>query len=352
MVNWGIITNICSYYLNNLLGQVPVAMKGKQQGVSRGSVSAVRKVVGEGGDISVTHGAGGRREGERGGRLEKWGRQTGEMGEGRKREGGRRRSKVEGDKDNGEGEEKKGSQKGEHGESQKREGEPLYPLDTVEIWVSKSDLSTHWAHLLFCRYCYAPTNYAKWIIEVFCYYSPALKKWGLYWICLVLPAFCGCVILWFCHSVIIQLKLRYLWGQLNNLDKILYEASLGWGKGCIQFRDRLDQNSGFQGNKKRPLTYNGENDASTFSLFFFFFFFFFSSDFFFKLASNEDGHKISDKFEFRHDRTTDYGVSCPWASEKFPIDLEWENGVSKLARSFLIGSFVHGMKMCMWFWWV
>ena len=26
-----------------------------------------------------------------------------------------------------------------------------------------------------------------------------------------------------------------------------------------------------------------------------------------------------------------------WACEKFPIDLQWENGVSKLARSFLIG---------------
>ena len=39
------------------------------------------------------------------------------------------------------------------------------------------------------------------------------------------------------------------------------------------------------------------------------------------LAGNEDMHKISDEFEFRPDRTTDYGVSCPWASKKFPIDL-------------------------------
>ena len=58
----------------------------------------------------------------------------------------------------------------------------------------------------------------------------------------------------------------------------------------------------------------------------------------FILAGNEDMHKTSDEFEFRPDWTTDYGVSCPWASEKFPIDLCWENGVSKLARSFLIGS--------------
>ena len=40
----------------------------------------------------------------------------------------------------------------------------------------------------------------------------------------------------------------------------------------------------------------------------------------FVLAGNEDRHKISDEFEFRPDRTTDYGVSCPWASKKFPID--------------------------------
>ena len=41
----------------------------------------------------------------------------------------------------------------------------------------------------------------------------------------------------------------------------------------------------------------------------------------FKLAGNEYMHNILDEFEFRPDRTTDYGVSCPWASEKIPIDL-------------------------------
>ena len=55
-------------------------------------------------------------------------------------------------------------------------------------------------------------------------------------------------------------------------------------------------------------------------------------------AGKEDLHKILDKFEFRPDRTTDNGVSCPWASKKFPIDLQWEIGVSMLARSFLIKS--------------
>ena len=60
-------------------------------------------------------------------------------------------------------------------------------------------------------------------------------------------------------------ELEYLWSQLANLDQILCVASLGWGKGCIRFWGRLDQNSGFHGNKKPPLTYNGENDVSTFS---------------------------------------------------------------------------------------
>ena len=45
-------------------------------------------------------------------------------------------------------------------------------------------------------------------------------------------------------------------------------------------------------------------------------------------------HIISNEFEFQPDRTTDYGVSCPWASKTFPIDLLWENGVSVLACSF------------------
>ena len=41
----------------------------------------------------------------------------------------------------------------------------------------------------------------------------------------------------------------------------------------------------------------------------------------FKLAGNEDMQNILDEFEFWLDLTTDYGVSCPWASEKIPIDL-------------------------------
>ena len=41
----------------------------------------------------------------------------------------------------------------------------------------------------------------------------------------------------------------------------------------------------------------------------------------FKLEGNKSMHNILDEFEFRPERTTDYGVSCPWASEKNPIDL-------------------------------
>ena len=69
------------------------------------------------------------------------------------------------------------------------------------------------------------------------------------------------------------------------------------------FWGRLDQNSGFHGNRKPPLTYNGENDVSTFSRLL--------DPIRVIFAGNEDMHKISDEFEFQPDRTTDYGVSCP-----------------------------------------
>ena len=44
-------------------------------------------------------------------------------------------------------------------------------------------------------------------------------------------------------------------------------------------------------------------------------------------------HESLDEFEFRQDPTTDYGVSCPWASEK-----SMDNVVNTLAPSFLIES--------------
>ena len=60
-------------------------------------------------------------------------------------------------------------------------------------------------------------------------------------------------------------ELEYLWGQLANLVQILLVASLGVGKGCMMFWGRLDKNSGVHGNRKPPLTYNGENGVSNFS---------------------------------------------------------------------------------------
>ena len=59
---------------------------------------------------------------------------------------------------------------------------------------------------------------------------------------------------------------------------------------------------------------------------------------FIKFAGNEDMPKISDEFELRPDRTTDYRVNCPWESKTFPIDLQWKNALSMLAHSFLIES--------------
>ena len=102
-------------------------------------------------------------------------------------------------------------------------------------------------------------------------------------------------------------ELEYLWSQLANLDQILRVASLGWGKGCIRFWGRWNQNSGFHGNRKPPLTYNGEKDVSTFSRLFF-------------IRSFLYLQEISDEFKFRPDRTTatDYGVCYPWGLKKIP----------------------------------
>ena len=55
---------------------------------------------------------------------------------------------------------------------------------------------------------------------------------------------------------------------------------------------------------------------------------------FFKLSGNKDMHNIM------NDRTTDYGVSCPLASKKYPYrPYNGENGVSTFSLLFLIGSF-------------
>ena len=57
----------------------------------------------------------------------------------------------------------------------------------------------------------------------------------------------------------------YLQDQLANFSQILSVASLGWGKGCIRFWGRSDQNCGFHGNTNLSLTYNGQNGVPAIS---------------------------------------------------------------------------------------
>ena len=58
----------------------------------------------------------------------------------------------------------------------------------------------------------------------------------------------------------------------------------------------------------------------------------------FKLAGNEDMHNILDEFEFRPDRTTDYGeLAALERRKKFPYN--GKNEVITFSRLFLIGSF-------------
>ena len=59
----------------------------------------------------------------------------------------------------------------------------------------------------------------------------------------------------------------------------------------------------------------------------------------FKLADNEDMHNIFDEFEFWPDLTTDYGVSCPWASEKIPTDITGKTKSSRFLSCFWSDSF-------------
>ena len=143
-------------------------------------------------------------------------------------------------------------------------------------------------------------------------------------------------------SVIVHtFKLEYLWSQLANLDQILCVASLGWGKDCIRFWGRLDQISGFHGNRNPHWLTIWKTKSPPFLVFFFFFFFFFYLILFI-LAGNEDMHNITDKFEFLPDRTTDYGVIRPWA---FPLTLNGENGVSIFSQLLWIQTSLNLQEM-------
>ena len=167
-----------------------------------------------------------------------------------------------------------------------------------------------------------------------------------------------------CHwmTKILLFELEYLWGQLANLDQILCVASLGVGKGYM-FWGRLDQNSGVHGNRKPPLTYNGENGVATFSRLLLIWSFlylqvtrtciksrtslnfgqigplttelaalerlknfsyrlimgkwclhvssFILDQIIFIVSGNQDRHKSSVEFDFRPNQTAQYGVTCP-----------------------------------------
>ena len=135
----------------------------------------------------------------------------------------------------------------------------------------------------------------------------------------------------------------------------------GVGERLHKFWGRLDQNSGFHGNRKPPLTYNGEKDLSTFPRLFLIRSFLYlqvtktciksrtssnfgkigplttelaalerlnishilikgkcclhASSFIFyriiiKVAGNQDRHKSSDEFDFWPDQTTHFGFTC------------------------------------------
>ena len=84
---------------------------------------------------------------------------------------------------------------------------------------------------------------------------------------------------------------------------------IGLGNGCIRFWGRLDQSS--MATESPHWLTMGKMISPPFLFCFFY-------PILFILAGNKNMHKISDGFEFRSDRTTDYGVSCPWGLKNFP----------------------------------
>ena len=124
------------------------------------------------------------------------------------------------------------------------------------------------------------------------------------------------------------------WISLRSVDQSWsnFMCSIMWGGERLHnVLRQIGSKLWYPWQQKTPLTYNGENGVSTFSRLLLIWSFLY-------LKVTRTCKKISDKFEFRPDRTTDYEVSCPLASKTFPIDLQWENGVSMLACLFLIES--------------
>ena len=104
---------------------------------------------------------------------------------------------------------------------------------------------------------------------------------------------------------------EYLWGQLAILDHFMCSI-IGGGERLHNVFKQIGSKLWCPWQQKAPIDL-GKWCFHLFSVAF--------DPILFILAGNEDMHKISDEIQFRPDRTTDYGVSCPWASKKFPIDL-------------------------------
>ena len=99
------------------------------------------------------------------------------------------------------------------------------------------------------------------------------------------------------------------------------------------FWGRLDQNSDVHGNRKPPLTCKRENGVSTFSRLLLI-----QSFFYLQVMGTYIKSRTSLNFGQIRTQTTELAALEHWASKKIPIDLQWENGVSMLACSFLIKS--------------
>ena len=106
------------------------------------------------------------------------------------------------------------------------------------------------------------------------------------------------------------MKISHFWTWIPlkpvNLSWSNFMCSIiGVGERLHKVLGQIGSKLWFHGNRKPLLTYNGEKWCLHLFLVVF-------DPVLLILAGNENMHKISDEFKFRSDRTTDYGVSCPW----------------------------------------
>ena len=90
-------------------------------------------------------------------------------------------------------------------------------------------------------------------------------------------------------------KHKYLCNQLPDLNEILSEASLGWGKASVGFDPDRIRTLVSMATDSSHRVIMGKTASSRFL----------------NLAGNDDMHESLDEFEIWPDSTTDYGVSCP-----------------------------------------